>query len=34
MPIYNCDNAFSVKDKIIIGFEQVGTCPEANVVRP
>ena len=34
MPIYNCDNAFSVKDHVIIGFEQVGTCPGPKVIRP
>ncbi len=34
MPIYNCSNAFSVKDKVIIGFEQQGTCPDPRVIRP
>jgi hypothetical protein len=28
MPIYNCENAFSIKDGIVQGFEQKGTCPE------
>ncbi len=34
IPIYNCDNAFSVRDNVIIGFEQVGTCPGVKVIGP
>lgn len=34
MPIYNCENAFSVKNHVIIGFEQAGTCPDPKVIRP
>lgn len=34
MPQYNCDNAFSVKDDMIIGFEQSGGCPGASTIEP
>ena len=33
IPIYNCDHAFSVKDGVIIGFEQNGTCPGYKVTE-
>lgn len=34
MPIYNCDNAFSIQDGIILGFEQNGSCPGPKVIQP
>jgi hypothetical protein len=33
MPIYNCDNVFSVKDNIILGFEQKGGCPGVKTIE-
>ena len=33
VPTYNCDNAFSVKDNIILGFEQNGSCPGVKVIE-
>ena len=33
MPIYNCDNAFSIKDNIVLGYEQNGTCPPVKVIE-
>lgn len=33
MPIYNCDNAFSIKNNIILGYEQNGTCPPVKVIE-
>lgn len=34
MPTYNCDNAFSIKDKIVLDFEQKGSCPELKIINP
>lgn len=34
MPQYNCENIFSVKDGIILGFEQDGGCPGASTIEP
>lgn len=34
LPIYNCDNAFSIQDGIILGFEQNGSCPGPKVILP
>jgi hypothetical protein len=34
MPTFNCDNIFSVKSGIILGFEQSGSCPEAKEIKP
>lgn len=33
MPIYNCDNAFSVKEDVIMGFEQSGSCPGLKTIE-
>lgn len=33
MPIYNCDNVFSVKDDVILGFEQNGGCPGFKTIE-
>lgn len=33
-PSYRCLNAFSVKDNIILDFDQEGTCPGINTIRP
>jgi hypothetical protein len=33
MPIYNCNNIFSVKDNIILDFEQKGSCPGIKTIR-
>lgn len=34
MPQYNCENIFSVKDGVILGFEQDGGCPGASTIEP
>ncbi len=34
MPQYNCDNAFSVKDNVILGFDQSGGCPGPSTIEP
>lgn len=34
IPIYNCDNGFSIKDDVILGFEQTGSCPGPKVIAP
>jgi hypothetical protein len=34
MPQYNCDNAFSVKNDVILGYEQSGGCPGASTIEP
>ncbi len=33
MPMYNCDNAFSVKDDVILDFEQNGSCPGVSTIE-
>lgn len=33
MPTYFCDNVFSVKNDIILGFEQNGTCPALKTIE-
>ena len=33
MPTYNCDNAFSVKDGVILSFEQNGSCPGIKTIE-
>lgn len=33
MPTYNCDNAFSVKDGLILGYEQNGSCPGLKTIE-
>lgn len=33
IPIYNCNNAFSVKAGIILGFEQSGSCPGPKTIQ-
>ena len=33
MPTYNCDNAFSVKNDIILDFEQNGSCPGVKTIE-
>lgn len=33
MPFYNCDSAFSVKNGIILGFEQNGSCPPVSTIE-
>jgi hypothetical protein len=32
-PIYNCENAFSVQDGKILGFEQKGSCPDESTIE-
>lgn len=34
IPTYNCLNAFSVQDNTILDFDQEGTCPGINTIRP
>ena len=34
MPFYNCDNAFSIKDGTILGYDQNGSCPPAKSIEP
>lgn len=34
MPIYNCNNAFSIKNDQIVDFEQKGSCPGPKTIRP
>jgi hypothetical protein len=33
LPNYNCDNAFSVEDGIIVTFEQSGSCPGVKTIE-
>ena len=33
MPIYNCNNAFSVQAGKILGFERSGSCPNDSTVE-
>lgn len=33
MPVYNCDNAFSVKEDVILDFEQNGSCPGVKAIE-
>lgn len=33
MPTYFCDNVFSVKNGIIMGFEQNGSCPGIKTIE-
>ena len=33
MPIYNCNNIFSVEDSIILDFKQSGSCPGVKTIR-
>lgn len=33
MPTYNCNNIFSVKDGIILDFEQNGSCPGVKTIE-
>jgi hypothetical protein len=33
MPIYNCDNIFSVQENVILGFEQKGSCPGLKTIE-
>lgn len=33
MPTYVCDSAFSVKDHVILGLEQNGTCPALKTIE-
>jgi hypothetical protein len=34
MPQYSCDNTFSVKKDVVIGFEQTGSCPGPSTIEP
>lgn len=33
LPTYNCDNIFSVKNDLILGFEQKGSCPGTKTIE-
>lgn len=33
MPTFFCDSAFSVKDHVILGLEQNGTCPALKTIE-
>lgn len=33
MPSYNCENAFSVENDVIIDLERKGTCPGPRVIE-
>lgn len=33
MPTYNCNNVFSVKNNVILDFEQNGSCPGAKTIE-
>jgi hypothetical protein len=34
MPYFNCDNAFSIKNKVVLDFEQKGSCPDLKLIKP
>lgn len=34
MPQYSCDNTFSVKNDVILGYEQTGGCPDTSTIEP
>lgn len=34
MPQYSCDNTFSVKNDVILGYEQTGGCPDTKTSEP
>lgn len=31
--IYNCENAFSIKDGLILSYEQKGSCPSLKTIE-
>lgn len=33
MPVMNCDHAFSIRDGLILGYDQAGTCPDSAVIE-
>ncbi len=33
MPTYNCNNVFSIKDNVILDFEQKGSCPGIKTIE-
>ncbi len=33
MPVINCDHAFSVRNGLILGYDQAGTCPDHAVIE-
>lgn len=32
LPYYNCDNGFSIKNGVIIAYQQSGTCPPIKTI--
>lgn len=32
LPYYNCDSAFSIKDGVILAYQQNGTCPPIKTI--
>jgi hypothetical protein len=34
IPVYNCENAFSIKNDLVLGFEQRGVCPGIKTIEP
>ena len=33
IPTYNCNNVFSVKENVILDFEQSGSCPGTKTIE-